>query len=703
MAKVALIALYDEYALGIRYISSYLKAHGHECHVILFKSMAEARDDHPEGPAGGYYHSPAYVTPGDLDALYGLLRQIDPIFVGMSYTSSFPGLAERIARWVKGELGCPVVVGGIDATLSPELNIEFADVVCVGEGEISCLELIEGLEEGRLRTEIPSFWVRGTEGIVRNPVRPLLQDLDALPWCDWAWGNKYYVGNDQVYVDQWPPFTNLRTNLCIITARGCPYQCTYCCHNALRQIFPRGNGKYLRRRSVEDTIDEIEFLLKAFPEANYVEFQDDLFTIFKPWIKDFTPVYKERVALPFYCNMYATNYDDEMLALLKEAGVDHMVMGVQTGSERVLKDIYKRRMTQEQILKATHAVSNAGIHMVIDLIYHNPMETEEDHRETFKLLMRMPKDFTINPNGGLALYEKHSITEQAVQMGLEPQRMEGRHAAFAGSTDLSRFWRGVFIMTQFSEIPRETLKDLIELPGLREKPEIVEGLAAAFVEGVFINSDNQIRKSQAIRDLDHRLQSITGSARYKAFRALKSVKDSVLPGGRNGGNGSRYREAGSVDPEIIAALCDAGVVFDEEAVCAGVMHNRLADGSAPDATRFAQAVLLLSRFWEVPRETLRAIAATPCLADNPHVVEGIARGFAQGILFDLERDIRKAQVIEDRNYRIGSIEGSRLYRVFKQLDEFKHRFHEVDEGGHERLQSVNSPTMCQKLGSKVGA
>lgn len=554
MSRVAFIALYDEYALGIRYISSYLKDLGHESHVILFKSMAEARDDHPEGPEGGYYLSPAYVTPGDLDALFGLLKEIDPIFVGMSYTSSFPGLARVISERVKKELGVPVVVGGIDATLSPELNIEFADVVCVGEGEISCAELIEGLEEGKLRTDIQSFWIKDADGTVhKNPVRPLIQDLDNVPWCDWAWGNKYYISQDQVFYDEWPPMTCLRKHLCIITARGCPYQCTYCCHNALRKIFPRGEGKYLRRRSVEDVVNEILFLRQVFPEANYVEFQDDLFTIFKPWIKDFVPVYKEKVDLPFYCNMYATNYDDEMLALLKHAGVEHMVMGVQTGSERVLKDVYKRRMTQEQILKAAHAVSNANIHMVIDLIYHNPMETEEDHRETFKMLMKMPKDFTINPNGGLALYDKHDVTRQAEAQGMRPENMPGRHGVLAGKTNLSRFWRAIFIMTQFSEIPRETLYAMVENQSLRENPEIVEGLAEGYVNGIFLDRDNQIRKTEIIYNLNSQLSRIEGSRMYKVFRKAKSFKDQVYGGerqrGGRGGNGNGGGSCGPKKPE----------------------------------------------------------------------------------------------------------------------------------------------------------
>lgn len=192
---------------GIRHVSSMLKAHKHEVKVFF---LPEAEN-----------YSKKY-NPKVLDQLLGMCAHFDVI--GISSYASTSVRAVQVINHV-GSLGKPIIWGGVHATISPEKCIEHVDLVCVGEGEHTMLELLDRLERKQDITGIANLWVRKNGKVYKNEIRNLVHDLDSLPPPDYDLEDHYILERDRIV-----PFQERHLNGMIFfqTERGCPNSCTYC-------------------------------------------------------------------------------------------------------------------------------------------------------------------------------------------------------------------------------------------------------------------------------------------------------------------------------------------------------------------------------------------------------------------------------------------------------------------------------------------
>jgi len=204
--------------------------------------------------------------------------------------------------------------------------------------------------------------------IHRNPLRPLIEDLDELPLPD------------REIFNQAAPASGLHA--IVMTGRGCPYGCTYC-YNHLYQKIYKGKGQLIRRRSVEHVLRELR-LLKA-EGYRFIRFMDDLFTLHPEWVLEFALRYEQEIALPFSCLVRANYVEEEVIAALKSAGCHRMMMGIEAGNERLRKDVLKRRMSDDQILEAARIIRGAGIRLVTANILALPGGTLADDWQTVDL------------------------------------------------------------------------------------------------------------------------------------------------------------------------------------------------------------------------------------------------------------------------------------------------------------------------------
>ena len=159
-------------------------------------------------------------------------------------------------------------MGGIHATAKIEESLRYADIVCVGEGEETTLELVKKVENAQDYYGIPNLCFNVDGKIKKNPVRPLIQDLDSLPFIDYDLDEHYVMDRDEsrlLKIDEGllerisPGFpdknkTFLPTYKTMIT-RGCPHRCAYCGNSQLRRMYQ--GQKYFRRRSNENMIEEL--------------------------------------------------------------------------------------------------------------------------------------------------------------------------------------------------------------------------------------------------------------------------------------------------------------------------------------------------------------------------------------------------------------------------------------------------------------
>lgn len=521
--KVLLVSLFDEWCLGIRYLASYLEAHGHEAVLAFLGAMPDMHGRDGEGDAEGYHVPPASVSGADFRALEALARDQAPGLIGISLTSNFSGLAARVTERLRRAGGAPIVWGGIDPTVNPDLAIEHADYVCIGEGEEALLELVEALSRGGDTRQIANIWAR-VEGVVhRNPVRPLIENLDALPWPDFRPDHAWYVHGGEARRGFLPAESDLWRQYPIVTGRGCPYRCTFCCNSVLRDLY--GERGYVRLRSVGNVIGEIRNARSQGLEFGMVSFQDDVFGFRQEWLDEFAATYPGAVGLPFFCWAHPETTRPARVATLKRAGVAIVQMGIQSGSRRMLREMYHRYTKPEQVVAAAQNLTDAGVPYMIDLINGHALEREEDFRATLDLLLSLPAGFLLHPINHLGLYRNYPITGLAETQGIAIEWLPGRNAAEAPTTPASRFWNALLTMTQFPELDPTVLRTLGDDPYLREHPEALEGVAGALGKLAYLpGTHRRVAQDRAL--LRQELDSLRGSRLVRgALTARELVRD----------------------------------------------------------------------------------------------------------------------------------------------------------------------------------
>jgi radical SAM superfamily enzyme YgiQ (UPF0313 family) len=408
------------------------------------------------------------------------MKQEAPDLVGISATTVSIEAATAITNELRAALpSLPIIWGGIAPTIEPELCLQHVaphqssrGAVCLGEGEKTMIELCDRLQAGDSYADVSNLWLYRDGRLVRNELRPLVQDLDSLPFPDYSPEHNVLLEAD---IGRDYDFSLYAYEYDIMTSRGCPFACTFCCNSQIRNLY-RGE-KYVRRRSVENVIAELA-QAKSRYDIRYVRFSDDIFTGDREWLDRFVEPYKREIGLPFWCYTHPKHTSREELALLKTAGVDRITMGIQSGSERVLKKLYGRPGGTEAILKTAWTIAELGIKSDFDMITNNPLEEEEDCRASFGLLMNLPQPVRLNDGvSELSLFPNTLMARRVEEAG-KPQDFD---------MDKFEFWNRMYILTHRTHrfIPRRVLWSLSRSRFFRRHPRFLSiFLVAEHLKGI---------------------------------------------------------------------------------------------------------------------------------------------------------------------------------------------------------------------------
>ncbi len=346
---------------GVASISAILKENGHKTRLLnLNEKLGKIPDD---------------------SEIVEMVKEFKPGLVGFSIVTPQYQYAVKIAKLIKGAVDAPIVCGGIHSTIAPEEALEEGcfDYACVGEGEYPMVELVAGLEQGKDVSNIPGMWTKVDGNLVKNKVRPF-PDITTLP------RNDYEIFDLQNMINVEGGWVRL------MASRGCPFRCTYCLNHQVVDLYEKDTGltraklKYVRRRGVDDVIDEIKFLLSAYKGITTFIFDDDIFTVDVNFLRDFCREYKKTTKLPFVINAHVRVFNEERAALLKEAGCVIVKFGVESGSERVRREILDRPMTNKEIIDSFAVAHKFGFHTNAFLLLGLPHESREDLMETVDLM-----------------------------------------------------------------------------------------------------------------------------------------------------------------------------------------------------------------------------------------------------------------------------------------------------------------------------
>lgn len=334
------------------------------------------------------------VVNTDLDAVCSRLDSEKRAVIAYSSPSSLAATYVRFNQRLKSvRPDVTSVFGGPHPTYFPNLVEEAGvDAVCVGEGEQALLDFVRAIDENRSPARIPNWWVKQDGVIHENPPRALLQDLDELPLPDHGAFFKATKSTE--------------FHAIVMTGRGCPYQCTYCCNHLYQKIYA-GKGRLVRRRSVGHVMRELRELKDA--GIRFIRFMDDLFILQPDWVAEFSDRYASEIGLPFACLVRANFVTESIVEDLRRAGCHRIMMGIEAGNERIRNQVMKRRMSEIEILDAARIIKSAGIRLVTANILAVPGGTLADDWETVNLNIRAKPDYAsaaiMIPFLGTEIYE----------------------------------------------------------------------------------------------------------------------------------------------------------------------------------------------------------------------------------------------------------------------------------------------------------
>ncbi len=376
--RIGIISTWDVENNAVRILAAALREAGHHATEIYFKDWIS---NHLE-PA----------TDVQLDNLVKVIRRENLNLVCISIrASAYANSARVLTEHIQEKLGIPVLWGGMHPTLVPEECIEHTDLLMRGEGELALVELADKLAAGEDVTDTANLWFRRAEGdVVRNELRPLVQNLDDLPFRDFHThehkffiNGKGYTQGDPIHGE--PVFT-------MMGSRGCIYKCSYCYNSTYKKdIYP--SQKWFRVRSPESMVAEIKEAQKHWPMKR-IRFDDEVFNFQLDWLEDFCERFPREIGLPFEIFIEPKLVNEKRMTMLRDAGLVSVYMGIQS-SERVTGHLYDRRVKNQSIEDIAKLYHRLGIKPHFQLIYDDPVSTEEDKASLFEMIASFPHPYDL--------------------------------------------------------------------------------------------------------------------------------------------------------------------------------------------------------------------------------------------------------------------------------------------------------------------
>lgn len=446
---VVFLSLYVIENSGIRVLASILRGDGVRVHEVYFKDWITNRIQPPREH--------------EVDLLIAELKRIGPDLVGMSVrASAFHRIAADVTERIRSELDVPIMWGGMHATSCPADAARVADIVCIGEAEDTVRELVEKLREGKDISNLPGLWIHTSNGLVRNSNAELVKDLDRLPFPDFHSKEKSFIEGNRIRKGD--PYSDQPIYL-VMGSRGCPFpSCAFCSNSVLNNVYP---GQTLhRRRSVENVLKEVAYARKHFPNLTRIRFDDEEFPVNSNWFNEFCERWPGEAGLPFEIHMDPRAITPDRLQRLKAVGLDMVFMGIQS-TEEINRTLYKRNVTDEQVLRGAAAIHGSGIHAGYQVILDDPVSTSEDKKRLFKLLLKIPRPYEMILFS-LTVYPGSALGEDLKQRGLiGDSDMEGPATKVFTQfrVDLSyprsredRFWTALIVLVSKDFVPKALLR-----------------------------------------------------------------------------------------------------------------------------------------------------------------------------------------------------------------------------------------------------
>ena len=319
-----------------------------------------------------YYPELIIDTSFDREDILEKVQSFKPDLIGLTAVTFTYKKTFQLARTVKENYpSIPLIIGGVHITLCPESLPEWVDVAVLGEGEETFLELVKTYQnEGQLKkNNIKGIIFRENGNLINTGTRESIEPIDKIPHPDLG----------ALCVPK-------KTISHIITSRGCPFRCKFCCS---AKIWPK-----TRFHSAEYVVEEIERAANYY-ERRKIMIYDDLFTMKQKRIQRLAELMEEKglnrkIELDIISHVDFVN--EETITNLKKMGVAGISFGMESGSKKILAYLKNGVVTHDKIRKAVTLCKRNGIGVMGSFMIGSPYETEKDIKETIDFIKELKLD-----------------------------------------------------------------------------------------------------------------------------------------------------------------------------------------------------------------------------------------------------------------------------------------------------------------------
>ncbi|MGM9992209.1 MAG: B12-binding domain-containing radical SAM protein [Candidatus Bruticola sp.] len=454
--SVVLIAMYSVENAGLRYLSAALRRAGFKVNLIFLRDWVNNKLEMPSAE--------------ELELVFDIIAEKKANFVGIGFISSLLSMAEKLTVRLRERFPhLPICWGGIHVTAVPEGALDYADYLCLGEGEAPLIDLCEALYNNQFTGNIFNIWAKLNGKIFKNEMRPLIANLDELPYPDVDDFNKFYIEDKTIHNEEpWKRTAEYR----IYCSRGCPYNCSYCYVSILREKFAADKQKFYRLRSVEHILGELEYIKAHFPRLARVKIDDDTaFAAPAAWVDEFCTKYPQRINLPFECMLIPPMLKRPFLEKLQKAGLVRLQTGIESGSPQESLSVHNRVPGNNNILAFSKFNRELRINAVYDLIIDNPWASESMKLETAQFLLELERPYDIYFYS-LNYFPGTAITKRLLAEGrIDATQVEGLNnkawKQFRVSMDWprspeDRFYLSIYCLASKTFIPKAFIRFLLK-------------------------------------------------------------------------------------------------------------------------------------------------------------------------------------------------------------------------------------------------
>jgi len=411
--------------IGVKYLHAYLQKNGITSRILILPSYNETMNNTVEK----------------------FFNKYKPNLVGLGIlTEEFP-IITKLTKFLKQKFDFATCMGGYQATIDPKACLEYVDYVIKGEAEDSLLEICQKMRNGEPFLDTPNLVYKKDGQIMKNSMRLPETNLDKYPWHENLPPETYIHHKGKILLmgdDLFKKYSKYSGRVySLTTTRGCNFKCSFCIHSFIKKMYSeeRLNVPLIRTRSVDNVMKELRVMKSKYPDMVYVNINDENFFAHEvDWIKEFSEKYKKDINIPISLVAIPIFFTEEKAKLMKECGLKWVGPGLQTGSEKIQREVYQRYISNEQFLKAAELIHKMEFLPWYDVILDNPFETEEDVIMTIDLILKLKKPYQLKMFS-LGFYPGTVIYDIAKEKGLEVYNPFYKNYHKFKKTFLNRFIR----------------------------------------------------------------------------------------------------------------------------------------------------------------------------------------------------------------------------------------------------------------------